>query len=1153
MLPLKKFRQHRDSTSSAPPSCATPTSEPTEPPTSVPTADPSGDPSGVPSGHPSSEPTCEPSAVPTSEPTEPPTSLPTSDPSGDPSGVPSGCPSSEPTCEPSATPTSEPTEPPTSVPTCDPSGDPSGVPSGHPSSGPIFLPTISPSFAPSTRPVVSRPTGPTALPSAGPTPLPLYFSTVKAYGGSRGDYVTAIAISASDWGSVLAGYDIGSNAAEYDGYVVKLDRCGEIVWSKSYGGPLVDSIQKVLESPVGSMVFVGQWTNPSSGRAGIMLGRLDPHSGDIIRVVSFSIDGKGSSGGRGVVLNDDGSLLVIGTSITSSHSVALVLLVEFSGSIIWSLALQGDAASQSYYFNDAARLVSGDYVMVGHGCVSSACVSIVSRVSANGERRHTSQWGVKGFDKAYSIARCRDGGYVIAAASRDYTPTDAIAVLRFDSKGRLMWAVSIDSSGHDTPSRIIVTHDDGYLVVGSTATNRFGFSKGCLVKLNSTGHMEWVRGYGNGGNYRDHIFDVVELPGGGYRAAGHGVSNRASVSSDAFMVQVTPGGDLRDTSLIEDMFDAFSRGDVAVVLSQVSYPLREVVGVSEDVTHRLTQAAKPMQRKQFTTSTCTLNSYMYSAWPTEQPTPAPTSSAPSQHPSSSLPTTTCPSEGPVSSHPTSSSPTTSIPSVQPTTAMPTSSLPTVTPSTPSSKPTPVPSILPGNPTPQPTAKPSSRPSRSPTHCPSCNPTAQPSARPTSNPTAHPTATPSVHSPTGNPTMSPTASPSVSPTRTPTPKPTRYPTASPTNHPSAVSTASPTTEAPSGGSTFDLHSVNPTSVPSANSRGHSSEEPELTSAELLLISVTGVFTFVYMVQIFAGWYMKDNDYSLIDMGIAAVAVFGRMSSRNRGLRPQQTVTFDGKDDLEAGGQVRFVEVQGSHWHSNTFVDGKAPQPTPRTNHDPHMFRQKLPDMSVVEEQALSASVDAVPEAASRSGAWERTLARSSQEGRLGALLLRGGEQGGGEECVRESQAPVTVTAGTAYYQEAFWSSADEDDRPDRTRAIAKNRKVSTDIPPTCEDIIVQAASTAGGVRGGGGQSWQNRADEEIRNGGILIPWDSDDSDKASSDDSDMTIGDDSNKASSDDSDMTIGDDSDKASSDGSDMINCDDSDTTSSDNSVDIRR
>ena len=127
---------------------------------------------------------------------------------------------------------------------------------------------MSPLSVASARLVVTIPTGPTAPPRTGPTPLPQYFSTLKAYGGSRGNYVTAIAILGSDWGSVLAGYYIGRNAAEYYGYLMKLDKCWEIVWSKAYGGALVDSIERVLASQDRSMVFVTQWTNnPTSRRA----------------------------------------------------------------------------------------------------------------------------------------------------------------------------------------------------------------------------------------------------------------------------------------------------------------------------------------------------------------------------------------------------------------------------------------------------------------------------------------------------------------------------------------------------------------------------------------------------------------------------------------------------------------------------------------------------------------------------------------------------------------------------------------------------------------------------------------------------------------------------------------------------------------------
>ena len=755
---------------------------------------------------------------------------------------------------------------------------------------------MSPLSAPSARPIVDLPTGPTAPATASPTPLPQYFTTLKAYGGSRGDYVTAIAISASDWGSVLAGYDIGISAAEYDGYLVKLDKCGEMEWSKSYGGPLVDSISDVTMSQDGSIVFVGDWTPPNSIHSEILLGQVDSITGELTRVVSYSVIGEGTLRGYGLILTDDGSVLVIGTATTSSRTRALVLLLDASGIVVWFYALGGDMATRSYFYKDVTRLTSGDYVLVGHGLVDNKLVGVVSRVSANGERRRTFQWGVKGFDKAYLVARCRDGGYVIAAASRDYTPTDAITVLRFDSKNGLLWSVSIGGSGVDVPSKVIVTHDDGLLLVGSTTSYGTGTGPGhrmgCVIKLNVTGRMEWARGYGSGGYNRDYLYDVVELPGAGYRAVGNGLSNRAGAFMDAFLAQISAEGHLGDDSLLTDMTSVLREQSIEVVLVDVSAPMAYVDGIGADVTSSLTVKAISRQRKSFVQSPCQPSSYAYSAWPTEVPSAAEVTAPPS-----------------ASSHPTSSCPTTSIPSVQPTTALPTSSLPTVAPSAPSSKPTPVPSHLPGNPTPQPTAMPSSTPSQPPTHRPTSHPTVQPSARPTSDATVHPTSSPTAHSPTTNPTALPR---SGHPSLPPSCRPTRDPTVSPTHPPSCFPTLFPTR----GGAPTDTPTAWPSISPGGDSSARSFGENSISVRSAIILATLAI-ALMFSARSFARWYVDDPHYTYASMCMAVGSFTTRTVLRN--VESHNTKTAPGNNVIareyvyaESGESqmVYFVRVEGT---------------------------------------------------------------------------------------------------------------------------------------------------------------------------------------------------------------------------------------------------
>ena len=195
--------------------------------------------------------------------------------------------------------------------------------------------------------------------------------------------------------------------------------------------------------------------------------------------------------------------------------------------------------------------------------------------------------------------------------------------------------------------------------------------------------------------------------------------------------------------------------------------------------------------------------------------------------------------------------------------------------------------------------------------------------------------------------------------------------------------------------MDLHSVTPTSEPSSNSRGQSSGEPALTSAEVLIVSITIFVTFLFTVQSFARWYTKDSDYSLFDIGTAALASLAQLSSRlkqNNNRSSPPAVVPAALDDLEAGEQIRFVEVQGSHWHSHSdaLVNDKASPPTTPINHDPHVpsrVMSRSPDLNAMEEQVLSVSPEAVPEAVKKSGAWERTLSPQIEEERHGMITAK----------------------------------------------------------------------------------------------------------------------------------------------------------------------
>jgi gliding motility-associated-like protein len=85
------------------------------------------------------------------------------------------------------------------------------------------------------------------------TCTPIYH---KTYNGSGEDEGLDIAVT-SDKGSVVAGRTT-SNSPGWDGFLMRLNEVGDIVWAKSYGGSDYDELVKVRETSDGGFIALGK-------------------------------------------------------------------------------------------------------------------------------------------------------------------------------------------------------------------------------------------------------------------------------------------------------------------------------------------------------------------------------------------------------------------------------------------------------------------------------------------------------------------------------------------------------------------------------------------------------------------------------------------------------------------------------------------------------------------------------------------------------------------------------------------------------------------------------------------------------------------------------------------------------------------------------
>jgi len=138
-------------------------------------------------------------------------------------------------------------------------------------------------------------------------------------------------------------------------------------------------------------------------------------------------------------------------------------------------------------------------------------------------------YGGGGNDEAWSIQQTSDGGYIVAGLTESFgAGSSDIWILKLSSTGTIEWQRTYGGSSYDTAHSIQQTSDGGYIVAGDTQTFGAGSADYWIIKLFPNGDIEWQRTYG-GGSY-DTAHSIQQTIDGGYIVAGNTLTLRVGKS-----------------------------------------------------------------------------------------------------------------------------------------------------------------------------------------------------------------------------------------------------------------------------------------------------------------------------------------------------------------------------------------------------------------------------------------------------------------------------------------------------------------------------------------------------------------------------------------------------------------------------------------------
>lgn len=257
----------------------------------------------------------------------------------------------------------------------------------------------------------------------------------KTIGGTDWDFAYSME-STTDGGFIIAGTTYSFGRGNADGFIVKTDGNGNLVWQKTYGGLNDDEFKSVIQTADGNYALTGYTKSYNDIDSGdVWIFKLDA-IGDSTWCKFYG--GSKEDFGSGIIQLQNTNLLITGG--TRSHSAngnreTIIITFDYiSGNQIY---IDIDNSNQDEYHNDVALGVNGS--IANCGATKNAVFgydALVDIYKASYNFLNFFSEGSTMYEEFFSIYQTKDKGFVAVGKTTGYgSVLEDIFFMKMDSLG----------------------------------------------------------------------------------------------------------------------------------------------------------------------------------------------------------------------------------------------------------------------------------------------------------------------------------------------------------------------------------------------------------------------------------------------------------------------------------------------------------------------------------------------------------------------------------------------------------------------------------------------------------------------------------------------------------------------------------------------
>jgi hypothetical protein len=331
----------------------------------------------------------------------------------------------------------------------------------------------------------------------------------RTYGGDAACVLTAFD-SVSTGGYIAVGYTTSFGAEETDGWVVRFDDSGGILWEKAYRSANQETLNTVIETPDGGFLAGGHIILPSYSMSSLWAVKITG-TGDMEWQKAIDSYFMGNATITSLCQLDSENIMIGANGPGASNDLPWILKINNSGEVQWQRRIQNLICG-----NQKAARAAVD------GTCSFVCGGSPAHMYNVDEDGVVSQiLEYPNLSYLAAIHSTSDGNFVLAGTTRYFYGEDDFVVFKQDAVGNIAWQVLYGDQYQDKISSVAPTSDGGFIVGGMSRS--YGDTEngdGWIVKLDAEGSLDWQKAYRAAAS-TDEITAVLEAPGGGYVAAGN--------------------------------------------------------------------------------------------------------------------------------------------------------------------------------------------------------------------------------------------------------------------------------------------------------------------------------------------------------------------------------------------------------------------------------------------------------------------------------------------------------------------------------------------------------------------------------------------------------------------------------------------------------